>query len=133
MSVPSDPKEKAILVVDDDESICDFLRTLLQQEGFKVASVFNGDSALKIVRSEPIDLIILDWMMPVLSGFEVLKLLQEEEHQNIPVMVVTARVTDDSTVRMIRREINVVDFMAKPVQPKNFIERVHSVLKTRRP
>jgi DNA-binding response OmpR family regulator len=126
------PKDKIILVVDDDEYVCEFLKALMEKEGFKVCTVSNGESALKIVQSEKIDLIILDWMMPVLSGFEVLKLLQKEEHKDIPVMVITARVTDEGTVTMIKREINVVDFLSKSVSPSALIQRVHEILKTRR-
>src|SRR3989338_5046142 len=108
--------EKTILIVDDDESICAFLQTLLEKEGYKTEVADKGDSAIKIVESKKIDLIVLDWMMPILSGFEVLKTLQTDEHRKIPVVVITARASDRNTIVMIRQEMNVAEFMPKPIK-----------------
>jgi len=130
MKSPANPVEKLVLVVDDDEYICEFIKVLLEKEGFKTEAAFDGGSALEIVRSGKVDLLILDWMMPVLSGFEVLKALQEEGRQNIPVMIITARVTDENTVKMIKSEINVVDFETKPVVPNVLVARIHQILNT---
>lgn len=129
----TDPREKKILVVDDDESICAFLKTLLEKEGFQTQVCTNGHDAVRIVKSEKIDLVILDWMMPVLSGFEVLKMLQTEEHEKIPVIVITARVTDKSTAEMIKQEMNVVEFVPKPIKHKVFLSNLHSIMKTSPP
>ncbi len=130
MTELNDPKGKTVLVVDDDESICIFVKTILEKEGFSLEMCYNGDDAVQIVNQKKIDLIILDWMMPIISGFEVLKMLQTEQHSGIPVVVITARVTDQSTADMIRQEINVVDFIPKPIKHKEFLERVHTILKT---
>lgn len=129
----SNPKEKTVLIVDDDESICAFLKALLEKEGFNIEIAYKGDAAVKIVQSKKIDLIILDWMMPILSGFEVLKILQADDHRSIPVFVITARVTDSGTAAMIKQEVNVVEFITKPIQHAVFASRVHQILNTLAP
>jgi two-component system phosphate regulon response regulator PhoB len=133
VSGKSNPNEKTILIVDDDESICTFLKILLEKEGFKIETAYKGDTAVKVVESKRIDLIILDWMMPILSGFEVLKMLQSDEHRKIPVIVITARVTDRNTIMMIKQEMNVVDFFTKPIQHILFATRIHQLLNTLSP
>ena len=125
------PRDKRILIVDDDESICLFLKMIVEKQGFNVSVCFNGEEAVKAVNMEKIDLIVLDWMMPVLSGFDVLKLLQEGPHRTIPVIVITARVTDENTIETIKKEMNVADFEPKPIQTATFIARVHEILRTR--
>jgi DNA-binding response OmpR family regulator len=126
----SSPRDKVILVVDDDAYICEFLKTLLEKDGFEVATAFNGEWALRMVRSRKIDLILLDWMMPVLSGFEVLKSLQDGKLSSIPVIVITAKVSDEETVAKIKKEINVANFMTKPVDNAKLMQRVHEILGT---
>lgn len=126
----SEPKNKTILVIDDDESICVFLKIVLEKEGFHVETAYNGDVGVKVVESVKVDLVILDWMMPILSGFEVLKMLQTSEHSGIPVIVITARITDQHSISVIRKEMNVVDYLNKPIQPGPFIKRVHEILGT---
>ena len=133
MPESSNPKEKKILVIDDDESICLYLKALLELEEFNVEVCNNGEDGVQAVNREKVDLILLDWMMPVLSGFEVLKLLQTDERRDIPVIVITARVTDDSTSDMIRQEMNVVDFVPKPIKHDYLVSRVHQILNTKPP
>ncbi len=130
MSEKASPKDKKILVVDDDESICLYLKALFELEGFPVMVCNNGEEGVAAVNREKVDLILLDWMMPVLSGFEVLKRLQADERNDIPVIVITARVTDDTTADMIRQEINVVDFVPKPIKHDYLVTRVHQILNT---
>ncbi len=130
MADKSKPQDKQILIIDDDESICLYLKALMDREGFKSEFCNSGEEGVAFVNKQNVDLILLDWMMPVLSGFEVLKLLQSDEHRNIPVIVITARVTDDSTADMIRQEINVVDFVPKPIKHEYLVSRVHQILNT---
>ena len=125
------PRGKKVLVVDDDESICIFLKMVLEKEGFDVSVCYNGEEAVKAVNEEKVDLIVLDWMMPVLSGFEVLKLLQEGPHRAIPVIVITARVTDENTINMIKNEMNVADFVLKPIKTLPFVARIREILRTK--
>lgn len=128
--VSSDPRDKTVLVIDDDEYICEFLRTILSMEGFKVAVAMDGTSALRIVDGKHVDLIVLDWMMPVLSGFDVLQKLQSGYHKDIPVIVVTARISDPDTVASILKQVSVKEFESKPLDQHRFTSKVHQLLKT---
>ena len=126
----ANPQDKLILVIDDDESICVYLKALFELEGFRVDFCDNGQDGLSRVAKQKVDLIILDWMMPVLSGFEVLKLLQKDERHDIPVIVITARVADESTTDMIRQEINVAGFFSKPIKHPELLAQIHEILNT---
>ncbi len=127
------PESKTILIVDDDHSICAFLESLLSTEGFRVITETTGEDALKLAQPDSFDqydLLILDLMMPNYGGFELLRELQQEGYQKIPIIVMTARALDQGTVDMIRMESNVVDFMKKPVDPKELRKKVHQLLGT---
>ena len=126
----ANPQDKLILVIDDDESICVYLKALFELEGFRVDFCNNGQDGVTTVNKEKVDLIVLDWMMPILSGFEVLKLLQKDEHKEIPVIVITARVADESTTDMIRQEINVAGFFSKPIKHPEILALIHEILNT---
>lgn len=131
MSENPNPKSKTILIVDDDEFICLFIRTILEKDGFNTEIAHNGEDALSIVEEKKVDMLLLDWMMPILSGFDVLKSLQKDEaNAKIPVIIITASVTDADTVSMINRQINVVEFMSKPIEHTYLLKRVHELLKT---
>lgn len=131
MEPTGEAKDKRVLVIDDDESICFFLKVLLEKEGFKVEVAYDGELGVKVVNAQKVDLIVLDWMMPVFSGFDVIKLLQTGEHKSIPVIIITARLTDQNTIKMIQKEMNVAGFMSKPIQNEAFISKVHEVLGTK--
>ena len=132
MTEKSNPEYKLILVIDVDESICAYLKALFELEGFRVDFCNNGQDGMARVAKQKVDLIVLDWMMPVLSGFEVLKLLQKDDRRDIPVIVITARVADESTIEMIRQEINVVGFFSKPIKRTELLAQVHEILGTSR-
>ncbi|MFH1378957.1 MAG: response regulator [bacterium] len=129
-----DPSSKLILIVDDDENIIEYLITLLHKEGFRTKSAMDGKIALKRVLEEKTDLILLDMMMPNAGGYEVLKPLQaKEETRDIPVFVVSAKVSDRSTWDMIKQEPNVKEVIPKPIRPFQFVQKVHEVLHTLSP
>jgi two-component system alkaline phosphatase synthesis response regulator PhoP len=127
----SDPKDKTVLVVDDDESIRDLLDFTLRREGFKVEKAEEGEAALAKAKALHPDIILLDLMLPKFGGFEILRELQNDETSDIPIVVVTGRYTDRSTAEMIKQEPNVKDFVEKPVKPQVLISIVHTLLKTR--
>ena len=130
----TEPKSKRILVIDDDKSICFFFRNLLALDGFQVAACLSGLQAMDKLKSGPLpDLIVLDLMMPKYGGYEVLKELQQDLYQAIPVVIVTARTLDRETVAMMMSESNVSDFFAKPVDSKKFKSRIHEILGTTPP
>ncbi len=124
------PSDKLILVVDDDETVRSFLEMSAGMQGFRVITAVDGlDAGRKLVEQSP-DLIITDLMMPGQGGYEFLRSLQGSATGRIPVFVVTGSALDDSTIKMIRSEANVVEFVAKPVKMSKFVAALHKTLKT---
>lgn len=128
-----DPKNKLILIVDDDESILDLLEHVVKKEGFKVERAADGQEALRKAEALNPDAIILDFMLPGLGGFEVLKSLQMGDARSIPVLIITGRRIDRQTVEMVRQESNVKEFIEKPIKPAILCSILHRLLKTRPP
>ena len=105
-----------ILIVDDNAANRDVLERRLAREGHQIASATNGASALELVTAQEFDLILLDLIMPEMSGFEVLRRLKAAAHTNhIPVIIISALDELDSTVRCI--EAGAEDYLAKPFNP----------------
>lgn len=129
----ADPKDKLVLVVDDDESILDLLEHMVKKEGFKVERAADGQEAVRKVEALSPSMIILDFMLPGMGGYEVVKELQSGDGRNIPILVITGRKVDPQTVDMIRQEPNVRDYIEKPIRPAKIMSQIHSVLKTRPP
>ena len=127
------PSERRVLVVDDDDSVREVLEHVMKAEGFRVEGAVDGIEAKAKVLSQRPDLIILDLMMPGMSGFEFIRHLQVEGLASIAVVVITGRYTDPSTEQMIRFEPNVVDFLKKPVKYVELALLIHRILKTQRP
>jgi len=136
MSPAPSPGAKRVLVIDDDKQTCAFFKTLLASEGFQVMMAYSGQNALTALKSENMrkfDLILLDLMMPGYGGYEVLKELQQTDHSDIPIFIITARTLDSGAVEMLRSESNVSDFWSKPVDIAKFKVRIHEVLGTKPP
>ena len=105
-----------ILVVDDNASNRDMLERRLVREGHQIVTAATGTSALELVGKETFDLILLDLIMPEVSGFEVLRRLKAAEHSShIPVIVISALDELDSVVRCI--EAGAEDYLTKPFDP----------------
>ena len=113
-----------ILVVDDDVNLAEMIREFLQLEGFAVEIVHDGAAGTRI-DLESIDLVVLDVMLPALSGFEVLKRLRQGS--NIPVIMLTAR--DADVDRIVGLEIGADDYVVKPVNPRELVARIRAVLR----
>lgn len=126
----ANPKDKLVLIADDDLDVLSFLETVVAGEGFKVVCVKNGEEALEKVRENPPDLIISDLMMPGQGGYEVLRQLQASENKKIPVVMITASKINDSTIKMIRSEANVLEFIPKPVKINVLLTALHHYLET---
>lgn len=116
-----------ILLVDDDESLCELLSEYLQSEGFSVHSVHNGEDAVAIAQQQPWDALILDVMLPGINGFEVLKRIRP--HLDAPVLMLTARGEDTDTV--VGLELGADDYVAKPCSPRVLVARLHALLRRR--
>lgn len=129
----TNPSDKTILIVDDDDSIRELIEFIVKKEGFKTVSTGDGEDAINKAKSILPDLILLDLMLPKYSGFEILRELQGHETVNIPIIVITGRYTDRSTSEMIKQEPNVKDFIEKPIKPPVIAALLHKILNTKPP
>ena len=116
---------KKILVVDDEKRIVEILKAYLERDGYQVIVAYDGQSALELARSNSPDLIILDLMLPEVSGWDVCRELRKES--DVPVIMLTAR--DDTTDKIIGLELGADDYVTKPFDPKEIISRVRAVLR----
>jgi DNA-binding response OmpR family regulator len=121
-------KTKSILVIDDNDDIRGLLSLVLQKEGYEVLEAAGGSEALiKINESKP-DLILLDVMMPGLSGLEVLATIRESREKKIsevPVIMITAKSTIDDIDAAI--ELGANSYIVKPFRPANLVEKVSEI------
>ena len=128
-----DPAEKLILVIDDDLSILDLLEHAIQKQGFKVERAMDGNEALEKAESLLPNLIILDFMLPGLSGFEIIHRLQGSETAKIPVLIITGRRMDPKNIHLIKQEPNIREFIEKPIRVLMLTTAIHRILHTRPP
>ncbi len=119
-----------LLVVDDDPDVRDSLGRALRSAGYSVTAVSNGSDALDAVARSPVDLIVLDVLMPVLDGFEVCRRLRERGDRT-PVLVLTARYAVDDRVTGL--EAGADDYLVKPFALRELLARVQALLRRSRP
>lgn len=115
-----------VLVVDDEESILKLVEYNLAQAGFEVLTADNGMDALRLVRAERPDLLVLDLMLPGLGGMEVCQQLRREGYTT-PIIMLTAR--DDEVDRILGLEMGADDYVTKPFSPRELVARVKAVLR----
>jgi DNA-binding response OmpR family regulator len=115
-------------VVDDDPTTQKLLRFLLEREGLAVTVRSNGREALAQIRQDPPDVILLDIMMPEMSGFEVLKTVRATpEHSDLPVIVLTALGDHENVIRGLEMGAN--DYQTKPIQNRELAARVQTLVR----
>lgn len=114
-----------LLIADDDEMIVDVLQDQFTSEGFAVETAFNGVEALRKAQSLPLDLILLDVMMPKMQGWEVLRELRRD--RTIPVLMLTAR--GEELDRVLGLELGADDYIVKPFSFRELLARVRSTLR----
>jgi DNA-binding response OmpR family regulator len=112
-----------ILIVDDNRDFVEFIRLLLAHHGYTVRSVCSGRECLERVRREPVDLVILDVMMPQMDGLTVCRELKQLRPA-LPVILLTAK--DDMATRAVAMALGVSEFLAKPVNIADFLTRVRT-------
>ena len=115
-----------ILVVDDNKGVLEFLLLLLSKHGLLVIGASSGNECLDIVKSRPVDLIILDVMMPFMNGLEACQEIKKISPA-IPIILLTAR--DDMTTRAAAMDLGVSEFVAKPVNNRDLLNRVRMQLR----
>ena len=130
MSAPSAPPEagKRVLVVEDEPDIAALIAYQLTREGFRVETAANGNEALSAVGREVPDLVVLDRMLPGLSGDEVLQTLRTESAtKTIPILVLTAKKEQED--RIAGFELGADDYLTKPFSPRELVLRVRAILR----
>lgn len=120
-------KMQNILLIDDDEDLCELLDEYLSSEGFEVTSVHDGESAMARAAEGGWDAVILDVMLPGTNGFDVLKRIKPD--LGAPVLMLTARGEDTDTV--LGLELGADDYVAKPCSPRVLVARLRALLRRR--
>jgi len=117
-----------ILVAEDDRDIADLIAHYLRKQGWEPHVVASGDEAVAYARRHSIDLVVLDLMLPGLSGLEVCRLLRgDKTTEALPIIMVTARA--EETDRIVGLDIGADDYLAKPFSPNELIARVRALLR----
>ena len=117
-----------ILVVEDEPDIRKLVNYNLVQERYKVLEAEDGEQALKIVQRDKPNLVILDLMLPGLSGLEVCKLLRERpDTAKLPILMLTAKAGEAD--RVVGLEMGADDYLAKPFSPRELVARVRAILR----
>lgn len=123
--------QEKILVVDDEEDILELLRFNLLREGFGISCTASGEEALRLVRSELPELILLDLMLPGIDGLEVARRLKNDSGtREIPIVMLTAKGEEADIVTGL--ELGADDYITKPFSPRVLVARVKAVLRRNR-
>jgi two-component system response regulator RegX3 len=116
-----------ILIVEDEPAIAEAVEYALKAEGFEVEAVDNGNTALEQARARPYDLLVLDLMLPGLSGVEVCRRLRDESP--VPILMLTAK--DGELDRVLGLEVGADDYVSKPFSVPELVARVRALLRRR--
>lgn len=114
-----------LLIVDDDVELCELLSERLKREGYSLESVHHGLRGLERARSAEHALVILDLMLPGISGLELLRKLRQRS--GVPVLILTAR--GEEVERVLGLEIGADDYLPKPFSPRELIARIRAILR----
>ena len=114
-----------VLLVDDDVELCEMLSEYLQPEGFKVDSVNDGEAGAKKAIAGDYDIVVLDVMLPLLSGIEVLRAIRM--NSRVPVLMLSAR--QDDVDRIVGLEMGADDYLPKPCNPRELVARLRAILR----
>ncbi|MFI5394315.1 MAG: PleD family two-component system response regulator [Candidatus Binatia bacterium] len=116
-----------ILIVDDDPHAVEILTRMLEREGYECTNAVSGPAALQTVRNQPIDVMLLDVMMPGMDGLQVCERLREDERlRQIPVILLTAK--DDMETRARGMALGVSEYLTKPVNRRELFTRIGAQL-----
>jgi two-component system phosphate regulon response regulator PhoB len=121
-----------VLIVEDEAALITLLRYNLEKEGFEVGEAVDGEEALFMIKERRPDLMVLDWMLPSLSGIEVCRRVRRApEFKNLPVIMLTARGEEFDRIRGL--DSGADDYVVKPFSPSELIARIRAVLRRLRP
>ncbi len=123
---------RRILVIEDDKDIVELVRYNLEKEGFQVVASADGTTGLAQIRKSPPDLLILDLMLPKLSGLEICKEIRKDASLNrLPVLILTAK--GEEADRVVGLELGADDYVTKPFSPRELVARVKALLRRSEP
>ncbi len=117
--------KQRILLVDDEHAIVESLGYALEREGYEVLEAADGSQALDLARTAPPDLVLLDVMLPGMSGFEVCRILRQESR--VPILMITARA--DEPDRIVGLDLGADDYVTKPFSVREVLARVRAALR----
>jgi DNA-binding response OmpR family regulator len=125
MEVLDRQRQLSLLLVDDDVELCGMMREFFAQEGHRLDCIYNGREGLTTALNGSYDLVILDVMLPIVDGFEVLQRLRRRK--DLPVIMLTARVQQKDRIRGL--DAGADDYLPKPFDPDELLARVRAVLR----
>ncbi len=121
-----------ILLVEDEAALVTLLRYNLEREGFRLVDARDGEEALVLAKEERPDLVLLDWMLPLMSGLEVCRQLRRApETRDVPIILLTARGEEADKVRGL--DSGADDYLTKPFSPAELVARMRAVLRRAQP
>lgn len=121
-----------VLVIEDDPSASELIGVLLKSHGFSVSFALDGEKGLDMARDMLPDVILLDWMLPNLSGLEICRRLRRlDETKNASIIMLTARITEEDMVRGLQTGAD--DYISKPFSPTELVARINAVLRRAKP
>lgn len=121
-----------VMIVEDEPSMVELLRYNLVSEGFEVCSALDGEEAMLGIEEEKPDIVLLDWMLPEISGVEICRRLRRSpEHRNLPVIMITARTEESDRIRGL--DVGADDYVSKPFSPAELMARIRAVLRRHNP
>ena len=117
-----------ILIVEDEKDIRDLIIYALEAKGYETISTDDGEKALKMLKENKPDLVILDWMLPSVSGLEICRNIRRDKNiKNIPIMMLTAKITEDD--KILGLDSGADDYVTKPFSTAELSSRVKAVLR----
>ena len=117
--------DNTIVIVDDDKNICELIRLYLTKEGYEVKCVFDGNTALSVIKEYKPAAAILDIMLPGMDGIDLLK--EVRRFSTMPVIMLTAK--GETIDKVLGLELGADDYIVKPFEPKELVARVRAVLR----
>ena len=121
----SDTPSRRVLVVEDDRKISDLLQNYLRAGGFEAEAAYDGHDALRTIREQAPDAVILDWMLPGLDGIGVCQAVRA--FSEVPILMLTARI--DEMDRLLGLDTGADDYVCKPFAPREVIARIRALLR----
>jgi len=130
--MPKNNLKASVLVIEDDDAIVTLLEYNLQQAGYNVRTTDNSEEAFFMIEENKPDIILLDWMLPGMSGVQICERLRKnDETRNIPIIMISAKGEEIDRIEGLDRGVD--DYIVKPFSPKELVARINAVFRRIRP